>query len=95
MYTIYVKFTCLSEKREAFIQRVKDTGVLDAIRSEDGCIRYDYFLSEKDPNELLLIEQWETKQHQQVHISQPHMATLRGFKGEYITDTVLGEIALL
>ena len=94
MYTIYVKFTCLPEKRAAFIQRVKDTGVLEAIRGEDGCIRYDYYLSEKDPNELLLIEQWESKEKQQIHIGQSHMDLLRSFKGEYITDTVLGEIEL-
>ena len=94
MYTIYVKFDCLPQKREAFIQKVKTTGILDAIRSEDGCIRYDYYLSEKDPNELLLIEQWETKQHQQIHITQPHMAQLREFKNDYITNTLLGEVDL-
>lgn len=94
MYTIYVKFECLPQKREAFIQKVKDTGVLDAIRAEDGCIRYDYYLSEKDPDELLLIEQWATKEHQQVHIAQPHMALLREFKGDYIGKTTLGEITL-
>lgn len=94
MYTIYVKFECLPQKREAFIQKVKDTGILDAIRAEDGCIRYDYYLSEKDPNELLLIEQWESKQHQKIHITQPHMAQLREFKGDYITNTILGEVAL-
>ncbi len=95
MYTIYVKFTCLPQKREAFIEKVKTTGVLEAIRKEDGCIKYDYYLSEKDPNELLLIEQWESKQHQQIHINQPHMETLREFKDNYITNTVLGEIELL
>ncbi len=95
MYTIYVKFTCLPQKREAFIQKVKDTGILDAIRAEDGCIKYDYYLSEKDPDELLLIEQWQTKQHQQTHIAQPHMEHLREFKGEYITNTLLGEVTLL
>lgn len=95
MYTIYVNFKCLPNKRETFINKVKETGILAAIRSEDGCIRYDYYLSEKDPNELLLIEQWETKQHQQIHIEQPHMDTLRSFKGDYITNTVLGEIELL
>ena len=94
MYTIYVKFDCLPEKREAFIKKVKETGVLDAIRNEDGCIRYDYYLSEKDDCELLLIEQWETKEHQQIHIKQPHMDTLRSFKDEYITNTLLGEIEL-
>lgn len=94
MYTIYVKFTCLPQKREAFIEKVKETGVLDAIRAEDGCHKYDYYLSEKDPNELLLIEQWETKNHQQIHITQPHMALLRGFKDDFITNTVLGELEL-
>lgn len=95
MYTIYVKFTCLPDKRAAFIQQVKETGILDAIRAENGCIKYDYYLSEKDPNELLLIEQWETKEHQQIHITQPHMASLREMKDDYISDTYLGEVTLL
>ena len=94
MYTIYVKFDCLPGKREPFIQKVKDTGILEAIRAEDGCIRYDYYLSEKNPDELLLIEQWESKNHQQIHIEQPHMAELRGFKNDYITNTKLGEVEL-
>lgn len=94
MYTIYVKFDCVPGKREAFITRVKEEGILAAVRAEDGCIRYDYYLSEKDPDEILLIEQWESKQHQQVHIAQPHMAQLRTFKNDYITNTKLGEVEL-
>ena len=94
MYTIYVKFTCLPQKRAAFLERVKSIGVLEAIRAEDGCIRYDYYLSEKDENELLLIEQWATKEHQQIHLTQPHMDTLRSFKGDYVFDTQLGEVEL-
>ena len=46
MYTIYVKYTCLPGKRAAFIQTMKETGIVDAIRAEDGCVRYDYYLSE-------------------------------------------------
>ena len=44
MYTIYVKFDCLENKREAFIQKMKDTGILNSIREENGCIKYDYYL---------------------------------------------------
>lgn len=94
MYTFYVKFDCYPGKREEFIKKVRETGVLDAIRAENGCNKYDYYFSEKNPNELLLIEQWETKQHQQIHIEQPHMDTLRSFKNDYITNTVLGEVEL-
>ena len=94
MYTIYVKFRCLDGKRAAFIARVKAEGILAAIQAEDGYIKYDYYLSEKDENELLLIEQWESKAHQQAHIEQPHMAQLRGFKAEYIADTELREVEI-
>lgn len=94
MYTIYVKFQCLPQMREPFLKKMKETGVLEAIRKEDGCIKYDYYLSEKDPDELLLIEQWETKAHQQTHLTLPHMVRMREFKDTYIANTVLGEIAL-
>ena len=94
MYTIYVVFKCFPGKRAAFVERVKKEGVLSAIRAEDGCGRYDYYFSEEDENELLLIEAWETKRHQEIHISQPHMDTLRSFKDEYIESTVLGEFEL-
>lgn len=95
MYTIYVKFECLQNKREAFIHKMKETGILDSIRAEDGCIKYDYYLSEKDENEILLVEQWESKKHQQIHMTQPHMAQMQEFKDNYIAKTVLGEIDLL
>ncbi|MBP3685439.1 MAG: antibiotic biosynthesis monooxygenase [Clostridia bacterium] len=95
MYTIYVTFDCFDGKREAFLEKMHESGVLSAIRAEDGCHKYDYYLSEKDANELLLIERWETKEHQKLHLTQPHMATLRSFKDDYIRDTALGEVELL
>ena len=94
MYTIYVVFQCHPNMREAFVQRVKEEGILDAIRAEDGCIRYDYYFSEKDPNEILLIEAWESQQHQQIHLDQPHMDALRAFKNDYIGTTTLGEFSV-
>lgn len=94
MYTIYVKFDCYENKREEFIKKVKETGVLDAIRNEDGCFKYDYYLSEKNDNEILLIEQWASKEHQQIHMQQKHMETFRSFKDDYIKNTILGEIEL-
>lgn len=94
MYTIYVKFDCYPEKREAFVEAVKKEGILSAILAEDGCIRYDYYYSEADKNELLLIEAWESKRHQEIHIEQPHMARLREIKGDYVKNTTLGEFEI-
>ena len=94
MYTIYVKFDCYPEKREAFVEAVKKEGILSAILAEDGCIRYDYYFSDSDENELLLIEAWESKRHQHLHIEQPHMARLREIKDDYIKTTTLGEFEI-
>ena len=94
MYTIYVVFQSFPGKREAFIEKVKEEGIVAAVRAEEGCIRYDYYFSEKDPDEILLIEAWETQHHQQVHIEQPHMARLRQIKEDYIASTKLGEFEL-
>lgn len=91
MYTIYVTFDCYPGKREAFVKRVREEGILDAVLAEDGCYRYDYFFSEKDPNLLLLLEAWESYEHQQIHIAQPHMEKLRSFNKDYIKSANLGE----
>ncbi len=91
MYTIAVTFTCFPGKREQFVDRVKAEGILDAIRAEDGCIRYDYYFSDKDAQEILLIEEWETQEHQRIHLHQPQMDALRKFKDDYVASTVLKE----
>ena len=94
MYTIYVVFKCHPGKREAFVERVNAEGIRAAVLAEKGCHRYDYYLSAQDASELLLVEAWETKEDQQVHLTQPHMDTLHAFKGDYIETTTLGEFEI-
>ena len=94
MYTIYVVFKCIPGKREEYIEKLKAEGIVDAVRAEDGCIRYDYYFSEKDADEILLIEAWESKKHQEIHIEQPHMVLLRELKPDYVISTTLGEFEL-
>ena len=94
MYKIYVVFKSFDGKREAFIERVNKEGIAAEVRKEDGCIRYDFYFSEKDKNEILLIEEWASKDHQQKHLDTPHMVQFRTFKGDYIETTTIGEFEL-
>ncbi len=94
MYTIYVVFKCVAGKREEYIEKLKSGGIIDEIRKEDGCIKYDYYFSEKDPDELLLVEAWESKEHQEVHIKQPHMEKAFALKPDYVVSAELGEFEL-
>lgn len=74
---------------KAFVEELEKSGVASAVRAEDGCIHYDYYYSAKDENEVFLFEEWQSERHQQIHLTQPHIATLKEIKAKYILDTVL------
>ena len=94
MYRIYVVFKAFSGKREAYIEKMNAEGYLSAIRGEEGCLLYDFYYSEKDKDELLLIETWESKAHQEAHMQTPHMAKVMELNKAYIESVELGEFSL-
>ena len=94
MLTLYVKYTAKSGCRENYVRTIVSEGILTAIRAEAGCIRYDYYFSAQEENVVLLIEQWETEEHQRIHMQQPHMARLRELKAQYIDATAMGKAEL-
>ena len=94
MMTLFVKYICKPNCREAFLREIAAKGIDTAIRAEQGCICYDYYLSVQDPNVILLVEKWTEPEAQQVHMTQPHMKELSALKKGYVADTVFGEAAL-
>ena len=50
---LLVTYTAKSGQRDAFLRAVLQSGVPETIRQEDGCLRYDYFLSAERPDEIL------------------------------------------
>ena len=54
---LLVTYTAKPGQRDAFLRAVLQSGVPETVRQEDGCLRYDYFLSahphggRKDPCE--------------------------------------------
>ena len=92
--TLYVRYLAKPGCRENFLRQLTTHGIIDAIRREDGCLRYDYFLSVQNADEILLVEQWQTQAHQRIHLQQPHMARLRELKEQYVSDTRLSRVTL-
>ena len=92
--TLYVRYLAKPGCREKFVRQLVEEGILTLIRQEDGCLAYDYYFSAQDENELLLIERWQSAEHQRVHMQQPHMARLRELKEQYVADTRLGRVTL-
>ena len=92
--TLYVRYTAKDGCREAFVREIVETGILTLIRQEAGCLAYDYYFSAQDENVVLLIERWESAEHQRIHMQQPHMTRLREIKDKYIAATKLGRVRL-
>ena len=92
--TLYVRYLAKPGCRESFLRQLTTEGIIDAIRREDGCLRYDYFLSVQNADEILLVEQWQTEEKQQAHLRAPHMDQLRRLKSEYVADARLGRVRL-
>lgn len=75
--------------RDAFVQTLAQTGLLDRIRGEVGCIQYEYFNAREDADKLLLIEQWQSQAALDAHQAMPHMAQLKQLKPQFVLDTLL------
>ncbi len=89
MLLIQVTYTMRPEQREAFVRKIRESGILDAIRGEDGCLGYSYYLPEEEDGTLLLVEKWTDAPAQKAHLETPHMKQMAAFKPEYVADTKL------
>lgn len=86
---LFVTYITKPGRREEFLRRLSTAGVVDAIRKETGCRRYDYYLSCQDENEILLVEEWDSEEAQRIHMTQPHMQTLMQIKDDCVLDARL------
>lgn len=89
MLLIQVTYTMRPGQREAFVRKIRESSILDAIRGEKGCLGYSYYLPEEEDGTLLLIEKWTGAPAQKAHLETPHMKQMAAFKPEYVADTKL------
>ena len=86
MLVINVMWKCLEGKREEFIKAVKEEGIDTASRAEDGCFKYDFYVSVEDPDDVFLLEYWRDQDAHSAHRTQKHYARLDEIKAVYLAD---------
>lgn len=92
-WVLLVTYITKPGKRETFMQKLLETGVLEKIRQEKGCIGYEYYYPVSRIDEVLLIERWETEEDQILHLEQPHMEELKAVKSNYVIETQLEKMS--
>lgn len=99
MTNFMVKYKASSiETLVRFYAELQLSGAVDKTRAEKGCIRYEYFfpavtlfdngvLEQKTglpvEAEMLLWEEWETREDQAAHCKTPHFAIFGQLKEKY------------
>ena len=87
MMLFQVTYTMLPGQRDAFLQMMRESGILDQIRREEGCLDYRYYLPEEEDGTLLLVERWSGTEAQKAHMATSHMARLGQVKAQYVVET--------
>ena len=67
----------------AFAEKMESTGILSAIRAEEGNEAYDYYLPFDDPETLLLIDRWRDQEALDAHHASPMMARVAELRERY------------
>ena len=66
-----------------FAEEMTETGTVQAIRSEKGNLRYEYFVSLEDPETVLLIDSWENPEAIDAHHASPMMGVIASLRDKY------------
>lgn len=66
-----------------FAEEMTSSGIVEAIRAENGNIRYEYFFPMDDGETLLLIDAWENQVALDMHHASPMMSKIAELRDKY------------
>ena len=71
MFGIFASIQIIPEQRGRFLETMKDTA-LCSVQDEKGCVRFDVFQDDADPNRYLLYEVYVDEEAFEEHLATPH-----------------------
>lgn len=66
-----------------FMKEMESSGIADAIRAKDGCLRYDYFIPVNDDKTVLLIDSWKNQEALDEHHKSDLMPKIAQLRDKY------------
>ena len=83
MITVHLYYTGSNGSARDFAEEMVRSGIVSAIRAEEGNLRYAYFFPMDDPETVLLIDQWRDQAAIDVHHASPMMAQIATLREKY------------
>ena len=81
--TVNLRYTGTDGNARKFVEEMISSGTVDAIRAEEGNLRYEYYQSMDDPETILLIDSWESQEAIDKHHASPMMETITKLREKY------------
>lgn len=81
--TVNIYYTSVNGAARAFAEEMSALGIADAIRAEDGNLRYEYFFPMNDPETVLLIDSWRDQTALDKHHESNMMAQIAALREKY------------
>ena len=81
--TINIYYTGENGSAKKFAEEMVSSGVVDRVRAEKGNLRYNYFFPMDDPETVLLIDRWESKEALDEHHKSPMMKEIADLRDKY------------
>ena len=83
MITVNLYYKGVNGSARAFAEEMESSGIMAAIRAEEGNLRYQYFQPLDDPETILLIDSWRDQSAIDAHHASPMMAQLAALREKY------------
>ncbi len=83
MITVNIYYSGNNGNARAFVEEMEASGIADAIRAEEGNIRYEYFQPLSDPETVLLIDSWTDQAALDVHHGSSMMVKIAELRDKY------------
>ena len=81
--TVNLRYTGTDGNARKFAEEMISSGTVDAIRAEEGNLRYEYYQSLDDPETVLLIDSWASQKAIDAHHATTMMATIAALREKY------------
>ncbi|HEY9574734.1 MAG TPA: putative quinol monooxygenase [Lachnospiraceae bacterium] len=81
--TVNIYYKGSGSAAKQFAKEMLESGIVDAIKKEEGNLRYDYFFPLDDEETVLLIDSWEDQEAINIHHASPMMKTIIELREKY------------
>lgn len=83
---IYVVATLIVKPGSLEALRAPALACIAETRKEKGCIAYDLHVTLDDPDRLVFVEKWESREDLTAHSKQPHIAAWRDASAPHLVE---------